>query len=251
MRSRHCASAGSMFAHHAGGLLCRGIFGLTRVEVQDALGQLVVLQAQLSTQLLQRGAAVEPEVDDLADVVARARRRAFTQEGQAPQPLPRVGAQAEQQRRVFLRQPLQHLQRCTRVGPGFGVGHGNLPAIGEAGLEAGRRLAVDDSDVMACLPQEPGRGDAGDAGAEHDDFHGSTLRFESRETKREQAMRSCRRPDPGKGHEARAARPSSLLSRRSRCPRYLRDSGGPPCGLALAPSVEAPPCVGLALQCRL
>jgi hypothetical protein len=46
-------------------------------------------------------AAVGAQAHDLLDVVARAGRRAFAQELQAPQPLPHVGAHAEQQRRVF------------------------------------------------------------------------------------------------------------------------------------------------------
>jgi hypothetical protein len=109
-----------------------------------------------------------------SDVVARARGRAFAQELQAPQPLAHVGADAEQQRRVFLPEPLQHLQRRARVGPGFGMADRDLPAVGEAGLRGRRGLAVDDGDVVALLAQEIGRGDAEQAGAENEDVHEET-----------------------------------------------------------------------------
>lgn len=68
-----------------------------RVEMQDALRALVVLDARIAAQLLQRVAAVGAQAHDLLDVVPRARRRAFAQELQAPQPLAHVGAQAKEQ----------------------------------------------------------------------------------------------------------------------------------------------------------
>jgi hypothetical protein len=105
--------------------------------VQDALRALVVGDAGVAAQLLQHVAAVGAQAHDLLDVVARARRRAFAQELQAPQPLPHVGADAEQQRRVFLAQPLQHLQRRARVGPGLGMADRDLPAVGKAGFGGG------------------------------------------------------------------------------------------------------------------
>ena len=68
-------------------------------------------------------------------------------------------------------EPLQHLQRRARVGPGLGVADRDLAAVGEAGFGGRRGLAVDDGDVVALLAQEVGRGDAEQAGAENDDFH--------------------------------------------------------------------------------
>ena len=150
---------------------------LAGVEVQDALGTFVVGQAQVTAQLLQRVAAVGAQAHDLLDVAARACRRAFAQELQPPQPLAHVGTDAEQQRRIFPPQPLQHLQRRARVGPGLGMADRDLAAVGKAGLRRGRGLAVDDADVVALLAQEVGRGDAEQAGAEDDDFHGNMLRI--------------------------------------------------------------------------
>ena len=144
---------------------------LVRIEVQDALRALVVLQAGGGAQLLQRLAAVGAQAHDLFDVVARARRGAVAQKGQAPEPLAHVGAQAEQQRRVFLAQPLQHLERRAGVGPGLGMAHRDLPAVGETGFRAGRGLAVDDGHFVAELLEEVGRGHAEQAGAENDHAH--------------------------------------------------------------------------------
>jgi hypothetical protein len=53
---------------------------LRRIEVQDALRALVIAEAGIAAQLLQRVAAVGAQAHDLLDVVARARRRAFAQE---------------------------------------------------------------------------------------------------------------------------------------------------------------------------
>ncbi len=169
------------------------------VEVQDALRALVVGDAALAPQLLQRRAAVGAQAHDLTDVVPRARRRALAQELQAPQPLAQVGAQAKQQRRVFLAQPLQDLQRRARVGPGLGMADRDLAAVGKAGLGRRRGLAVDDADFVPLLTKVIGRSDAEQAGAEYDHMHESSP---GRGCARERRSRACRSP----------------------CPRYLRDS---------------------------
>ena len=147
---------------------------LVRVEMQDALRALVVVDAGVAPQRLQRVAAVGAQAHDLLDVVACARRRAFTQELQAPQPLPHVGTDAEQQRCVFLAEPFQHLQRRARVGPGLGMADRDLAAVGEAGFCCGRSLPVDHADVVALLTKEVRRGDAQQAGAENNNFHENT-----------------------------------------------------------------------------
>ena len=119
--------------------------------MQDALRPLVVIQPGGGAQLLKRLAAVSAQADNLLDVVARASRRAFPQELQAPQPLPLVRAQAKQQRRIFLAQPLQDLERGTGVGPGFGVADRNLPPIGKTGFCSRGGLTVDDADLVTEL----------------------------------------------------------------------------------------------------
>jgi len=139
--------------------------------VQDALCALVVLDASGRAQLLQRVAAVGAQAHDLLDVVARTRGCAVAQEGQAPQPLPHVGAQTEEQGRIFLAQPLQHLERRAGVGPGLGVAHRDLAAVGKAGLGAGRTLAVDDGHFVTQLREEISRSHAEQAGAQNDHAH--------------------------------------------------------------------------------
>ena len=163
------------FAAQLAHLLCgaeRAVkFLLVGIEMQDALGALVVLDAGVAAQLLQGRTAVGAQAHDLLDVVACARRRAFAQELQAPEPLAQVGAHAKQQGRIFLAQPLQHLERRAGVGPGFRVADGDLPAIGKAGFGAGRCLAVDDGHLVAALLEVISRGNAEQAGAENDYAH--------------------------------------------------------------------------------
>ena len=65
------------------------------VEVQDAAGLLIVLDAGFRAQVFQRVAAVVAQRHQLADVVAQPRRRALAQKGQTPAPLLPVGAQPE------------------------------------------------------------------------------------------------------------------------------------------------------------
>ena len=80
-----------------------------RIEMQDALRALVVIDADVAAQLLQHLAAVGAEPDDVLDVAAGPPRRALAQERERPEPLMQIRAGPEQQRRVFPCHPLQHL----------------------------------------------------------------------------------------------------------------------------------------------
>lgn len=158
-------------AHLLGGLEGAVELILRRIEVQDALRALVVLEAGVGTQLLQHLAAVGAQAHDLLDVVPGARRRAFAQELQAPEPLAHVGADAKEQRSVFLAEPLQHLERRARVGPGFGMADGDLPAVGKAGFGGRRGLPVDHGHLVAELLEVVSRSHAEQAGAKNDHTH--------------------------------------------------------------------------------
>jgi len=171
----HLALAAQL-AHLLRGRFRRIELFLAGIEVQNALRALVVFKTQIAAQRLQSVAAVGAQAHDVPNVVARARRRAFAQKLQAPQPLAHVCAQAKEQRRIFAAQPLEQLERRAGVGPGLGVADGDLPAVGEAGFGAGRGLPVDDGDVVALLAQEISRGDAEQAGAHYDDSHKRTPR---------------------------------------------------------------------------
>ena len=51
------------------------------------------------------------------------------------------------------------------------MARGDLPAVGERGLQPGALAAVDDRHFVALLREIPGGGGADDAGAEDQDFH--------------------------------------------------------------------------------
>ena len=141
------------------------------VEVQDAARAVIIVNAGFGAQRLEQRTAVERQAQYPDDVAARARRQAFEQKPHAPAPLREVGAQPEQQRRVFAAQPFEYLRRRGGIGPRLGVAHRNLPAIREARLEPRCRLALDHRYLVARPVQKPCAGDADHAGAEHNHFH--------------------------------------------------------------------------------
>src|SRR5688572_2265561 len=140
-------------------------------ELQDAALEVVVADAELRAQGAQAFAAVAGEAGQRAAVALETAREAFEQKAQAPLPLRPVGARAEQQRRILAPQPAQKFRQHGRLGPGLGVAGGDLPAVGERGLQAGGLAPLDDGDLVAGLGEVPGAGDADHARAENDDFH--------------------------------------------------------------------------------
>src|SRR5690348_10149768 len=101
------------------------------VEMEDSRLALVVMESGLAAQFAQRLAAEQPEIDDLADVVPRAGRKAFAQEAQHPRPLPAIGAQPKKKRRVLLEQPFEDLEGSRRIGPRLRVAYRDLAAVCE------------------------------------------------------------------------------------------------------------------------
>ena len=162
----------TVFAHDGSGTDAGLEFTFVRVEMQDPAFEMVVPDAGLRPQCLQRRATVQSERHELTDVLARAPRQAFTQEVQAPAPLRGIGPEAEQQRGILAPEPADDLRRRVRIGPRFRVAHGDLAAIREAGLEAGSGLAIDDGDGVTCPREKPRGGGADDAAAEDEDVHG-------------------------------------------------------------------------------
>jgi hypothetical protein len=141
------------------------------VDAQDAACLLLVLNAGFGAQREELRPAVAVDGRDLGRVGAGACRQALAQEGEAPGPLVRIGAQAKQHRRVFAPQPFEHLRRRSGVGPGLGVAGRDLAAVGEAGFHRGRVLAVDDRDLMPGAGQIPSARHADYAGAQDCNFH--------------------------------------------------------------------------------
>ena len=62
-------------------------------------------------------------------------------------------------------------ERRLGIGPGFGVGHRDLRAVGQAGFLGGAGAAVDHHDVVARLAQPPGAGNSDDAATQYRYFH--------------------------------------------------------------------------------
>ena len=185
-RSRHAASAGSSATHSSGVRTTRSqpywrmsarrgdaVLELLRVgvELQDAALEMVVRDAGRRAKLAQAVARVEREVQALDRVVLRARRQALDEEAQAPEPLPPVRAQPEEQRRILAAEPLRDLERRVRIGPGLRVRRRDLPAVRERGLEGGRRLSIDQRHLVTVGRQVPRGGDADHAAAEHEHAH--------------------------------------------------------------------------------
>jgi hypothetical protein len=150
----------------------RRLFG---VECEDAARELVVLDASVAPQFAQRVQAVERQREDLAGVLAVAERQALEEEARAPGPLPPFSARAEDERRILVPEPLRKLRRHPRLGPRLGVAGRDLPAVGEAGLESGGALAVDDGDLVTLPRQVPRARGADDPRAEHDHPHAAPL----------------------------------------------------------------------------
>ena len=114
---------------------------------------------------------MEGHREDLRDVLARAPREALVEEAKSPRPLRRIHARAEEQRRVLAQEPPEDLRRRAGIGPGLGVAHRDLAAVGERSLEPRAFAALDDHDLVARLREIPGARGADHAGAENDDFH--------------------------------------------------------------------------------
>ena len=201
MRGAAAASAGSMATasstvftraieavapHESGRLAGRLEFRALRVVLEDAARRLLVGDARLGAQRLEHAPAVQRHGEDLRGVLARAPRGAFVEEAQAPRPLRRVRPEAKEERRILPQEPARDLERRARIGPRLGVGHGDLAAVGEGGLEARAVAALDDLHLVARLRQVPGAGGPDHAGAEDDDFH-----FPSREPENGQGERNA------------------------------------------------------------
>ena len=107
----------ALLAHQRSRLCAVVEFARLRVELEDSALLLIVLDAGRGTQRLQAIARIEREVEALDRVAPRTPRQAFAQEGERKSPLMRIGAQAEQQRRILAPQPLQDFSRCAGVRP--------------------------------------------------------------------------------------------------------------------------------------
>jgi hypothetical protein len=77
----------------------------------------------------------------------------------------------KQKWRIFLTQPLQYLERHTRLRPGIDLAGMDDAAIAPTCLQPGPRLAVDHLDLVAGPGEVPSGCNAYHAGTQHDRCH--------------------------------------------------------------------------------
>jgi hypothetical protein len=175
-------------------------------------------------QFLQSGAAVCSKSDDLFDVAARPRRCALAQERKAPQPLSRIGTQAEQRSRILAREPTKYLGACGWISPGLGMTCRYLPTIRETGFCGNRGLAIHNRDIASKLVQAIGTCNTHDSGAKHNDLHGQPQTGIQR---RVSLPDTCAAPSVlGPESFCVAIASHALLLRRTRPPSTGRSSNG-------------------------
>ena len=167
--------------------------GLVAVDVQDALLLQVEVDAlglRPAEQVLARGNCQLGSGDGVLAVHGDGGREL----GEPGQLVPaRLGV--DQQRRVGLEHPLDALEQGGGVGPGFGVGGRQLPAVGVAGFHARVAVLFDQGDVVTFAGQGVGAGDAGDAAADDDELcHWVSL--DSRQTGMGTTRTPCAGHDP-------------------------------------------------------
>ena len=148
-----------------------GKLPLIGIEMQDSALLGIVSQGEGRSHLLEQAAAVQGQAQDGQQVAPTAARGALGKKAHAPEPLLRIGAQAPEQGRILAAQPAQQLAEDRRVGPGFGMTGGNLPAVGETGLAGDPGLALEHRHLVPVLHQMPGGTDPDQARAYNDDMH--------------------------------------------------------------------------------
>ena len=140
-------------------------------QLQRALLASVIGDAGLAAQQVQLVAAVFGQAHHPALVQRIAFVGAVAQHGQRPADHGHVQLRPDDQRGMAHQQPFHRLDRDRRRGPGRGIAGGDLTRIGEAGLQRRAAFAINHDDLMACLTEIPGGGDADDARTKHQNPH--------------------------------------------------------------------------------
>ena len=161
-------------------------------QLQGALHALVVGDPGIATELAQAVAAVlgQPQHPALVDVVAR--RGAVAQHPEAPANQLAIEPGPDHQRAMPHQQPADRLQRHAGAGPRRRIAGRHLAGIGKARLEPGRRLALDDRDLVAGARQLIGGRDADDAAAQNQHPHGHPRCRDARQCMRRRRDSSTR-----------------------------------------------------------
>ncbi len=160
---------------HAGRFFGRRDLVVGAKELQHAAGTVVEGDAGLAAQFGEAALAVVRDPLHARFVARKVRRVAVAQEVRQPAPLLEVEPRPQRQGRVLREQPAHHLERHARCGPRSREARTDAARIGEARLEPGPALALDDRDLVAGLGEIIGAGRADHAGAQHHHSHGVTL----------------------------------------------------------------------------
>ena len=157
-------------------VLLRGIeLGLCAKQLQSAALAIFIAQARVGPQLAQHIAAVVGQAHHAFFVGGVVGPIALGQHAHQPAQLEQAAVRAQAQRGMFLKQPLDRLQRNAGGRPRRGVTRRDLPGVGKAGLHGGATLAVDHRDLGPGAGQKIGGGGANDTRTQNKDFHGNSL----------------------------------------------------------------------------
>ena len=129
------------------------------------------LDAGVRPQLRQALAAVVGDAQHALFVDGVALGRAVVEHGAHPAQLKRAAIEANGQRRVLFKHPLDGLGRNARGPPRRGIAVRNLPCVGKAGVQRRAGIAVNDRDFSPRTGQVIRGGYADYACAEYDNFH--------------------------------------------------------------------------------
>jgi len=154
----------------------RGIeLGLGAKQLQGAALALLITQTRVGPQLPQHIAAVVGQAHHAFFVDGVVGPIALGQHAHQPAQLEQAAVRAQAQRRMFLKQPLERLQRNAGGCPRRGIARRDLPGVGKTGLHGGAALAVDHGDLGPGSGQKISGGGANDTRTQDKDFHGHDL----------------------------------------------------------------------------
>ena len=141
------------------------------IKHEFAVAHVIEIECFSLYHLVHQLAAVKRQTQEARGRQLALRGVAGEHELQAEAPLKIIQARRETQGRIALHEPRRHLGQHTGAGERRHVAIGKLAAVGVAGFETDARVAFNNGHLVAGAREEIGRGHAGDAGAEHADFH--------------------------------------------------------------------------------
>ena len=166
------AALHAVAAHHFHGVASCVERLLIGVEMGNAAFQTVEFEVGAANHVFECCVTIGTQSDDLLHVAFKSRVIALAQELHQPGPLVWIHLRAQQQRGLFVEQPLDGFPRGFAIGPGLAVAHRDLCAVGKTGLQRRIGLSIDNNHFVAALQEVPCSRNADDAGAKDNGFHG-------------------------------------------------------------------------------